>query len=436
MRNMKRKQVMGAALMAAAALSLASCSTSKHAQKDSADHTQTNIQNDDIASLPSTDMNTDPDFLILTDDQREIVQKNNTFAFSLFDKVQGMESKVISPLSVAYLMGMLANGAEGTTQQEILKAIGCEGVSVKQLNELYKSLLTAGNQDPKTTINIANYVAVNKNYQLNSDFSNTLADYYKAGVESLNFSSPKSTERINGWCKEHTNGMIPKIIDQTDASAVSYIMNAIYFKGTWQEKFDAKNTKQENFQGYTRNIQKVDMMHLDKKFYYTENELYKAVDLPYGNGVYRMLVLLPNEGKGIGEMMKTLDAEKLQILSNNMEKCVVDLKLPKFTTEMELPLNQIVSELGAPSMFSPATANFSHFANGDFFVSKMFQKAKIEVSEEGTKAAAVTAAIMLTSAAPMSYRHVDFHATRPFVYMIQDTNSGAILFMGQYTGNN
>ncbi len=434
---MKRNKAMSAALMAVAALHLLSCSSSKNVQKHQAGNTQPQIQNEDNATYPSEDMTTDPEYLVLTDDQLETVKKNNTFAFRLFDKVQGMDSKVVSPLSVAYLMGMLANGAEGNTQQEILKTIGCEGVSVEQLNSLYKSLLnSAGHLDKKTTLSIANYVAVNKNYQLNNEFAKTLANYYEAGVESLNFSSSKSTERINGWCKEHTGGMIPKIIDQVDAGAVSYIMNAIYFNGTWQEKFEARNTKKENFQGYTRNIQKVDMMHQIKKFYYAENELYKAVDLPYGNGVYRMLVLLPNEGKSIAEMMKTLDAEKLQALSDGMEKCMVNLKLPKFATEIELPLNQIVSDLGAPSIFSPSTANFSHFANGNFFVSKMLQKAKIEVSEQGTKAAAVTAAIMLTAAAPMQYRKVDFHATRPFVYMIQDTHSGAILFMGQYTGDN
>ena len=102
---------------------------------------------------------------------------------------------------------------------------------------------------------------------------------------------------------------------------------------------------------------------------------------------------------------------------------------------MELPLNSIISNLGAPSIFLPGKANFSHFANGNFFVSKMLQKTKIEVNEQGTKAAAVTAAIMLTSMAPMEMRNVEFHADHPFVYLITDTNSGAILFMGQFTGN-
>ena len=176
------------------------------------------------------------------------------------------------------------------------------------------------------------------------------------------------------------------------------------------------------------------MMHQVKKFFYSENDTFKAIDLPYGNGTYRMMVLLPNEGKSIQDMMKGLDAEKITNLGNSMEECMVNLKLPKFTIEQELPLNDIISGLGAPSMFNPNEANFTHFANGPFFVSKMLQKAKIEVSERGTKAAAVTAAVMLTSMAPMEIRNVEFNADHPFVYMIQDTQSGGILFMGQYSG--
>lgn len=428
-------KLVSAALLASAAMGLAACSTSKHAQKDVVKGQVGN--SDDVVAQPSDDMMMDAGFGILSDDQRKVVDANNAFALRLFDKVQGMDSRVISPLSVTYLMGMLANGADGATQQEILKTIGCEGVGIKQLNEFYKAMIeTAGTFDKQTTIDIANYVAVNKNYTLNPAFAKAVGENYHAGVESLDFSSHKAADKINGWCSDHTKGMIPKMIDQTEPGAVSYLMNAIYFNGTWQNKFDAHLTKQENFRGYTRNIQKVDMMHLVEKLYYTENDTFKAVELPYGKGTYRMTVLLPHDGVGISDMLKKLDVKKLSTLSSKMENCMVNLALPKFTTELELPLNQVVSELGAPSMFLPGKANFSKMANGAFYVGKMLQKAKIEVSEQGTKAAAVTAAIMLTSCAPMELKHVEFRADHPFMYLITDTNSGAILFMGQFTGNN
>lgn len=450
----KKKKMTTAALLMMAVLGMVSCGTSKKAQQEGLVATNAvankgvagnNAMNDNAAAnnaavdnTPSIDKmgeEMDNGFLILSDAQREVVRKNNAFALRLFNKVSGMSSQVISPMSVAYLMGMLANGADGATQQEILKAIGCEGVSVKDLNETYQAILqTADKLDKQTSVNIANYIAVNQKFSANPDFKEKVATSYQARVESLDFSSPSTLGCINGWCSDKTYGMIPKIIDQVEPSAVSYWMNAIYFSGTWQEKFDAHDTKQENFRGYTRNIQKVDMMHQVAKFLYSENDIFKAIDLPYGNGTYRMLVLLPNEGRSIPEMMMRLSADNLAGLSNNMERCMVNLKLPKFTIEQELPLNDIISQLGAPSMFEPGKANFSNFANGDFFVSKMLQKAKIEVSEQGTKAAAVSAAIMLMSAAPMELRHVEFHADRPFVYLIQDTQSGGILFMGQFTG--
>lgn len=425
---MNNKVDMAHLLMAATIL--ASCSTSKHTQG------KNDMANQGIVVTPTEEAeDIDNTYLILSDAQRNIVEKNNGFAFKLFNQVVGLDSRVVSPMSVSYLMGMLANGAVGETQQQIMKAIGCEGVSIDELNALYKNMLaTASMLDKNTQVRIANYVAINKEYMIQKNFSKRVVDNYQAGIENLDFSSPNSATRINNWCKEKTDGMIPSIIDQTDPSAVSYLMNAIYFNGTWQNKFDAHNTKEENFQGYTRDIQKVKMMHQVKKFLYAETDGMQAVCLPYGNGSYKMTVLLPKEGKSVADILKTLDAQSLSKLANDMGYCMVNLRLPKFTSELKLPLNSIICELGAPAIFNPSVADFSHFASGNFFVSKMLQKAKIEVSEQGTKAAAVTAAVMLTAMAPQELRQVEFHANHPFVYLIQERQSGAILFIGQFAG--
>lgn len=417
------------AVLLAAALA-ASCGSSKKLQS-------TEEQPTGHIALATPEADEETVCLTLSDAQRDIVKRNNAFALQLFQKVSGQDSKIVSPLSVAYLMGMLANGADGNTRQEVLTAIGCEGLQVTDLNALYKELLQkAGRLDRQTTVSIANYIAVNRQYQLRPAFVEAMKDSYQAGVESMDFSSPSALKRINGWCAKHTDGMIPSIIDQTDPAAVSYLMNAIYFNGTWEKKFKTGDTREESFRGYTRNIQKVEMMHQRSKFQYAEMPGYRAVLLPYGGGTYRMTVLLPDEDKSISDMMATIDTQALDTLYDKMETCKVNLKLPRFTTETKLPLNGIVSALGAPAIFSPAKADFSRFADGRFYVSQMLQKAKIEVSEEGTKAAAVTAAVMLTSALPMEYRPVDFIADRPFVYTISDRQSGALLFIGQFTGNN
>lgn len=382
----------------------------------------------------------DESFLILSDAQHEMVNNNNSFAFSLYNKTMGMNSRVVSPLSVTYLMSMLANGADGETQQQILATLGWAGEGIQQpslqdINDYSRMLIEkTARLDKAVTVEIANYVAVNKEFKLNSKFQKSVERDYKAGVESLNFTSPSTLKRINDWCNDRTHGMIPSIINEVDPDAVSYLMNAIYFNGTWKDKFSKEETKQEMFRGYTRDIQYVDMMHRHGEYFYADGDGYSAVSIPYGNGAFRMTVILPTEGSFLRDVMASMDGGKFQALQRSMEKCNVDLKIPRFTTEVDLPLNDIISALGAPLIFS-SQADFSQFARGNFCVSKMFQKAKIEVSEEGTKAAAVTAAIMMMSAVrPEKKRNVVFHADSPFAYIISENSTGSIYFMGQYTG--
>lgn len=422
------KKVTMTLAMMAMMMGLASCGTTKNA-----DNSKKNQQDDLVASREDGLM--DDNYLILSDAQRDIIENNNAFALNLFSQMKGFDSKVVSPMSVSYLMGMLANGADGQTRQEIMKAIGCEKVSLRDLNEFYQMLITHANHfDKATTINIADYIALNCHYQLKDGFASTMQNYYKAGVESLDFSKASTLKRINRWCSDHTDGMIPKIIEQVDADAVSYIMNAIYFNGTWTDKFDTRQTKLENFQGYTRDIKKTQMMHRNGKYQYMDNADFAAVNLPYGNGSYSMTVILPNRGKSIDDVMAGLDAKKVSELRRSMDECVVDLKLPRFTISQETSLNDIISKLGAPTMFTSG-ADFSNFASGNLSISKMLQKAKIEVSEEGTKASAVTMAMVAMTALRPEPRKVEFHANRPFIYMITEHSTGAILFMGQYTGS-
>lgn len=407
----------------AASMTLGSCASTKHQAGKTAE------------IVGNADM--DNGYLILSDDNRSAVAQTNVFALNLFRTQAGMDSKVVSPVSVAYLMAMLANGADGQTRAEIMSALNMDGMSLDNLNETYKSIInTASRLDSQTKINIANCIAVNKTIELKADYSKAMQSLYSADVENLDFASPKALGKINGWCNRQTDGMIPKIVDQLDASALAVLMNAVYFNGTWTDKFDKQDTRTENFRGYTRDIKKVPMMHQSNKFMYTDNADFAAVSLPYGNGTYAMTVILPAEGKSTADLMKTLDSNALQNMRESMDECIVDLKLPRFTTSTETMLNKPIAALGAPSMFVSGKADFKNMTKVGMFVSSMIQKAKIEVSEEGTKAAAVTAAIMTMSALrPEEPRHVSLHANRPFVYMITERNTGAIFFIGQYTGS-
>lgn len=414
-----------AVMTAMGVMTLGSCATKK-AQEEK--------DNNNIVISRGNDM--DESYLIFSDAERSTVDNTNDFALNLFRTQAGMDSKVVSPISVAYLMGLLANGANGNTQAEIMKALSMNGTSLETLNETYKAIMnTASRHDNQTKVNIANCVAVNKQVTLKDNYKNAMQTLYNANVESMDFASSKALSSINSWCSKQTEGMIPKIVDQLDPNATAVLMNATYFNGTWANSFDKSETKTENFRGYTRDIKKVPMMHQDGKFQYTDNKDFAAVTLPYGNGSYSMTIILPAEGQSISDILKLLNAKTLEKTRRDMAECVVDLKLPRFSTTTETQLNKPIASLGAPTLFQASKADFSNMTDYAMFVSAMLQKAKIEVNEKGTKAAAVTSAIMTMSALPPEEpRHVVFHANRPFIYMITERNSKAIFFIGQYTG--
>lgn len=414
------------------ALALGSCGTSSKAQDDA------------VATKPTADAALDEGYtvsqseeenLFLSQEERNLVEQNNDFALKFFQNTVGKSSYVASPLSITYLMAMLADGADGQTQKEMLQTLGWKDAKLTDIDALCRMLIdNSGKLDKSTTINIANYIALNKNAELRKDYVAKVQQNYLAGVESLDFNSSKSTERINGWCNKQTDGMIPSIIDQVDPSATLYALNAIFFNGSWTDKFNKNLTREENFRGYTRDIKKVQMMRMSHDFDYYESDSLQAVTLPYGNGAYEMTVILPREGVSVAEMLQGMDAKSLSSFRYKMDECKVDLKFPRFTIEQKLELNDVISAMGSPSMFT-SLADFSKMSGDQLYVSQMFQKAKIEVTEEGTKAAAVTAAVMmLTSLNPPEPRRVRFYADHPFVYVITQRASGAILFIGQYAG--
>ena len=231
---------------------------------------------------------------------------------------------------------------------------------------------------------------------------------------------------INQWASDHTEGMIPSVFndDTFDPYVVSYLLNALYFKGTWSSPFDVAETKEESFGGGPE----VPMMHKSyTEFDYTENDLYQAVNLPYGNGAYQMSIFLPREGKTIDDVLESLNGSNWKIPSYD---CEVDLKLPRFETDTNLGLIEIMSALGMPTAFTE-DAEFPYFCNKSVFIGIMFQVAKIKLDEQGTEAAAVTVIGDYESSMP---EQVEFHANRPFFYIISEQSTGTIFFIGQYMG--
>ena len=376
-------------------------------------------------------------FIWLTRAECDLVNENNNFAFNLFRQVTSDKSEIVSPISITYALGMLNNGAVGETQKEINKVLGFDKAGADSINAFCRKMLTeAPTLDKLTKVMIANTIYMNKDYELKSDFINKAKTFYDAEPETRDFHDGKTMDVINQWASDHTEKMIEKVLNEQsfNPDAVSYLLNAIYFKGTWAEKFDKDNTKDETFKGYSADKQ-VPMMHQEHEFNYAETDDCQALCLPYGNLAYRMTILLPKEGKTINDVLKNLTVETWQNYQI-MGRAIVDLKLPRFESKSDVNLKPIMSALGMPKAFNPGLADFSNFCNVPTYIDLMKQVAKIKLNEEGTEAAAVTVIGMeMTALEPSEPQHVQFFANRPFLYVISEYSTGAIFFIGQYMGD-
>ena len=380
----------------------------------------------------------------LTQEQQVFANDNNGFTLNFLKTVNEADksgkSFIYSPLSITYVLGMVNDAAIGQTEQELEQVLGFHQGGIQAVNDYCKKLIDGlPKVDNKVTLNIANALFVNKNRAtLKAQYQQDMKQYYDAQAENLDFNSPSTLSTINGWCNDHTNGMIPNILDEIDPATVTYLLNAIYFKADWASKFDQKNTKEETFT--TENGKtKLPLMHQKVLIKYLKNDIYTAVEMPYGNGYWDMTIMLPEEGKTTDDIINYLAKIGLSEASYPHE---VDLKLPRFetasdTNTLDIGLIGLLQKMGINLVFDSYFAEIPNMCeNGNVYISMMRQKAKIKVNEEGSEAAAVTiAGVKFTSSIePEEYPKATFHANRPFVYVIREASSGVILFVGKFTG--
>lgn len=421
--------------------------TSSCSKSDSED-----IVNEEVTdNEPLSNENNEFKPIDLTRAEQELVTANNDFAFNLFRKAgprmtngaagpcftEPNKSTILSPISITYALGMLNNGAAGETQAQINKVLGFGETGADGINAFCKKMLTeAPKLDKLTKVMIANTIYMNQGYQLKPDFVTKAKDYYDAEPKSRNFADGKTMDVINQWASDHTEKMIDKVLDndEFDPTAVSYLLNAIYFKGAWAEKFDKANTKDEAFTNENNQEVQVPMMHQEHEFNYTEDEDCQALCLPYGNNAYRMTILLPKAGRTVYSLAQKLTTQTWQRYQW-MGTAIVDVKLPRFESKTDVDLIPIMSALGMPNAFDDRLAEFPYFCNASTYIGLMKQVACIKLNEEGTEAAAVTVIGMKENAMPQEPKHVNFHATRPFIYIISEQSTGAIFFIGQYMGD-
>jgi serpin B len=370
---------------------------------------------------------------------------NTAFAFDLYQVLNDMSEDeanlFYSPYSVSVALAMTYAGAEGETEQEMAEALHFT-LPEARLHPAFNALSLAlasrgegaeGQDDKGFRLHVVNAIWGQRGYEFLQPFLDTLARYYGAGLRLLDFKAAPEEARgtINDWVSEQTEGKIEDLIPQGAIDPLTRLVltNAIYFNAAWAAPFKAEMTKDGPFYGLDGESVTVPMMHQTTSFGYAEGQGYQAVELPYDGHELSMVILVPEAGR-FAEVENTLDAQEVTALLERLSMQQVALTMPKFRVESSFSLVEALAALGMPSAFSDV-ANFSGMdGTRDLFITDVLHKAFVDVDEEGTEAAAATAVIVgLKSAMPQE--PVEVVVDRPFMFLIRDIKTGAVLFVGR-----
>lgn len=368
----------------------------------------------------------------LTVTEQALVTSANAFGFDLFARVHAAETGpnvFLSPLSASMALGMTLNGAAGTTFDAMRTALHHGESSQEEINAAYRGLLDVlQDLDPRVRFRIANSIWTRQGFPVLPSFYDVLKREFDAEAEELNFSDPAAAERINGWVKDRTQGKIDEIVKAPiPPEVVMYLVNAMYFKGTWTERFDPSATRDRPFTRPDGSTVQAPLMHLETTLPYYENATLQAVELPYGGKAYSMVVVLPKPGHALGDLVASLDAGAWNALVDGLHETQVILDLPRFRFSYDAGLKDPLTAMGMGIAFDASAADFSRLTPGRAHISSVLQKTFVEVNEEGTEAAAVTVVTIGVTSAP---QRVVMTVDRPFLFAIRERFSGTILFMG------
>lgn len=360
-----------------------------------------------------------------------LVAGNTDFALNLFGRLQAANSGNLffSPYSISTCFGMVYAGARGQTALQMAGALDLSTNQADVGSEFgaLQSELNAQQDVNGISLNVANGLWAQTNYPFLPAFPDNASTNYDASVQQVNFitDSPEITAQINTWVADQTDGMIPNVLAQGTLNAATRLalVNAIYFNGGWQSVFNTNSTEVEPFFVSPGQYVSAPMMNQQEFARYYEDNLLQAVELPYINSNLTMLVLLPESS---GTM--SLTAAELSAVINGLEPKYMDIHLPRFKLDMNINLVPLLENMGMVAPFS-AGADFSGIDGGlDLSIGSATHEAVVDVNETGTVAAASTVIGIISTAVP---EPTLFQANHPFMFLIRDTNSASILFMGQ-----
>jgi serpin B len=374
----------------------------------------------------------------LTSAEKDLVKADNRFGIKLFKAInesEGDENIFISPLSVAMSLGMTLNGAAGITREGMEETLELYGLTREEINLSYQHLIELlTGLDPRVQFHIANSIWYRQPGfpSPEADFLDQCQQYFNALVTGLDFSSYDAANTINAWVQDQTNGRIDEVVDHPiDPNYIMFLINAIYFKGAWKFRFEENLTFDDAFFLPDQSWKPCRMMTQRGLYWHYRDDDFWALDLPYGDGAYRMTVILPNEGVYFNELIARIEPDDwnqslIDAWFSGLSKDSLDIYIPKLNVEYEIRLKNILASLGMGSAFSQSADFTNMYSAGGVWIDQVIHKTFVEVNEEGTEAAAVTSTTMATGISDDV-----FYVNRPFAFVIRESVSQTILFIGK-----
>jgi serpin B len=372
-------------------------------------------------------------------DRAALVRGNTAFALELYARLRQEDNGnvFLSPYSISTALAMTYAGARNQTATQMEEVLHFPREQ-ERLHPACAALMRTLNTNEKSQghrLNTANAVWVQTDYDFRKDYLNTLKTSYGAGLQEIDFAADPEIARktINTWAEKETQGKIkdilkPGILDRDTRFALA---NAIYFKGNWVSQFKVNETRDGNFWVPGKEPVRIPLMHQQKPFRYLHSDNFQALELPYVGKDLSMVIFLPQLRNGLAAFEKSLTADKLTGYLAKLRGEEVKVTLPKFKATGEFRLDKVLGEMGMAAAFTPAEADFSGMTERKrLYIKAVVHKAFVEVNEEGTEAAAATVVTGGEESAPLVH---EFHADHPFFFLIRDTRSDAILFLGQIT---
>ncbi len=377
---------------------------------------------------------TEPVTIDLTQDQIALIESGNEFAFDIFRRVLAgsgtNENIMISPLSISYALSMALNGAAGETRDAMMETLRINGITADVLNNSYKELTKALlSVDKRVLMSIANSVWTENDFLVKKAFIDILTSFYNAESKIFDIDDATAPDKINTWIENKTNGLIQEMIEDLPDNTVMLLINAIYFKGMWKSQFDKSKTIDMPFKKAGSIQVDVPMMKQETEFSVYKGNGFLMAEFPYGQGNFVMDVLLPDEQSCSCSLPGLLTDAGFSSWVSQMNKEKIDLSFPRFKYGYDKTLSQVLSDMGMGIAFTDA-ADFSNISDQyDLLINDVLHQTFIETNEEGTEAAAVTVVGVGTTSMPPP--PLVFKMDHPFIYIIRETTTNSIIFMGR-----